>query len=124
MDVSVSEYMALQKTRATMDKLKELMSRCKCGVFLSVNEHRDYYQTAAARLEELAGYECPPEIEPEVRQKIIETDTIINLHFYPDTPIGFYSLYHYDLDAALDEALACLEADKSVVTIPAFPLTK
>lgn len=30
-----------------MDKLKKLMARCKCGVYLAVNEHRDYYDTPA-----------------------------------------------------------------------------
>lgn len=90
-----------------MDKLKELMSRCKCGVFLYVNEHRDYYQSAEKSLEEIMGYECPPEIDPEVRKVMIETDTIIKIQFYPDTPIGSYDIYHHDLDAALDEALDC-----------------
>ena len=91
-----------------MDKLKELLTRCKCGVFLIVNEHRDYYQTVEQRLEEVAGYECPPEIAPEVRAAMIATDTMIDLQFYPDTPIRSYRIVHYDLDAALDEALNCL----------------
>ncbi len=91
-----------------MDKLKELLTRCKCGVFLIVNEHRDYYQTVEQRLEEVAGYECPTEIAPEVRAAMIATDTMIDLQFYPDTPIGSYRIVHYDLDAALDEALNCL----------------
>jgi hypothetical protein len=90
-----------------MDKLKELLARCKCGVFLTVNEHRDYYETATERLDELASMECPPEYTDDVRQKMIETDTIIELQFYPNTPIGSYRVVHHDLDAALDEALAC-----------------
>ena len=100
-----------------MDKLKELMSRCKAGVHLTVNEHRNYYQSAAQSLDELAQYECPPEISDEVRQKMIETNTIINLHFYPNTPVGFYSIYHYDLDLALDEALACLNQKEVTLDI-------
>ena len=90
-----------------MDKLKELMSRCKCGVHIEINHHRDYYQSAADWIEDRKGFECPPEIEPDVRAKIIETDTIIDIQFYPDTPIGSYEIVHYDLDAALDECLAC-----------------
>jgi hypothetical protein len=91
------------------EKLAKLLARCKCGVYLTVNEHRDYYETAETRLDEhYAHYECPPEFAPEVRAKMIETDTIIDLQFYPDTPIGSYQLLHYDLDAALDNALACL----------------
>lgn len=91
-----------------MNKLKQLLARCKCGVFLTVNEHRDYYMSVIDRLEELACRECPPQYTEEVKAKMIETDTIIDLQFYPDTPIGSYSIYHYDLDLALEEALACL----------------
>lgn len=90
-----------------MDKLKKLLSLCKCGVFLVVNEHRVYYQTAAQKLEEIDAYECPPDIDPGVREKMIATDTIVDLQFYPDTPIGSHSIYHHDLDAALDLALSC-----------------
>lgn len=92
-----------------MEKLKQLLARCKCGVFLTVNEHRDYYQTAEYALTEKDGYECPPDIAPDVRTEMIRTDTIIQLQFYPDTPIGSYDVYHHDLDAALDDALACLQ---------------
>jgi len=92
-----------------MDNLKKLMAKCKCGMFLSVNEHRDYYMTAEESLKELASRECPPEITDEVRKKIIETNTIVELQFYPNTPIGSYRVIHHDLDAALTEALACLE---------------
>lgn len=91
-----------------MDKLKELLKKCKCGVYLTINAHRDYYLTVEKRLKELAQHECPPEIEHEVKQKMIELDTLINIQFYPATPIGSYSVYHWDLDTALDIALSCL----------------
>jgi len=90
-----------------MDKLKELLSKCKCGVYLTVNEHRNYYQSVAERLEEIACFEAPPDIPQEIRTKMIETDTIVQIQFYPDTPIGFYFIYHWDLDAALTKALNC-----------------
>lgn len=91
-----------------MDKLAALLARCKCGVYLTVNEHRDGYESAETALDRFATYSCPPRYSDEVRAKMIETDTIIELQFYPDTPIGSYSLLHYDLDAVLDQALACL----------------
>lgn len=90
-----------------MDELKELLSRCKCGVFITVNQHRDYYQFVTQKLEEIDCLEDPPDISKEVRAKMIEADTIIEIQFYPDTPIGSYSVYHWDLDMALDEALEC-----------------
>ena len=91
------------------DKLKDLLARCKCGVFLTVNQHRDYYETAENTLDEAQGHECPPEIEDDVRRVMIETDTIIRIQFYPRTPSSSYEIWHHDLDAALDEALACFD---------------
>lgn len=92
----------------TTDKLAALLARCKCGVYITVNEHRDSYLTAERALDDAMGYECPPEIEPETRAKMTETDTIVKVQFYPDTPIGSYSVWHYDLDAALLVSLGIL----------------
>jgi hypothetical protein len=91
------------------NKLAQLLTHCKCGVYLTVNVHRDYYQSAEDRLSDLDCLECPPRLDSDIRNKIIETDTLIELQFYPDTPIGSYSIYHYDLDAALDKALNILQ---------------
>ena len=95
-----------------MDALKTLLARCKCGVFLTVNEHRDYYETPAQRLERYAGFECPPNISDEVRAGILSSGTIVELNFYPDTPIGSYHIVHHDLDEALRLALGCLDAER------------
>lgn len=97
-----------------MDKLKALLARCKCGVFVTVNEHRDYYATAAKALDDAEGVECPPRIAPDVRAKMIELDTIIQIQFYPDTPIGSHQIWHHNIDAALDMALACVTPNVEV----------
>ena len=47
-------------------------------------------------------------IEADVLQKMIETDTIVRLQFYPLTPIGFYVIFHYDVERAIEQALAIL----------------
>ena len=91
-----------------MDKVKELMSLCKCGVFISVNEHRDYYEKVEEFLvDRCVGNEL--EIEQEVMDRMVETDTIVNVHAYPDTPIGFFECYHYDLDCAVDEVIEAIK---------------
>lgn len=95
----------------TADKLKLFLAACKCGVSVNMNEHREVYETAAQRIAEAAGYECPPEIADAVRDRMIETDTIITIHFYPKHPVTFYEVWHYDLDAALDEAIECLRQE-------------
>lgn len=74
----------------------------------------DVYESAKEALDSPQSHDW--EISNEVRLKIIETDTLISLVFYPDTPIGFYHVLHYDIDAALDEALKCLDDDGSVIT--------
>lgn len=85
-----------------MDKLNELLSRCKCGVHIDVNEHRDYYES----VEEHVDYAA--EIDPGTLSEMIKRDTVIRCQFYPDTPIGFYVVWHYDLDACLTACLAIL----------------
>jgi hypothetical protein len=94
-----------------MDKFKKLVQHCKCGVYLQVNAHRDVYETAKQHLEhlEIARGE-PLDIPADVRKVMEDTDTIVSLQWYPRTPIGFDEVYHHDIDAAMDAALACLEA--------------
>jgi uncharacterized protein (UPF0248 family) len=89
--------------------MKEIVNKCKCGVFFTANEHRDYYQTVEERLEELSQRECPVEISEEIGRKMVETDTILELQFYPDTPIGFYVIYHYDYDELIKKAKEILK---------------
>lgn len=86
-----------------MDKLKTLIERCNCGVYLTINDHRTVYQSIDEALENMAL--CGFDIAPKIKEKIIETDTLIDLQFYPDTPVGSFKIIHYDLDAALEEAL-------------------
>ncbi|HZL98654.1 MAG TPA: hypothetical protein VFD43_00250 [Planctomycetota bacterium] len=92
------------------DKLVALLARCKCGVYLSVNEHRDFYQSVEKWIEERyrGDPEGAAELAPEVRAKMIETNAVVVLQFYPDTPISSYDVLHYDIGAALAEALAIL----------------
>lgn len=92
-----------------MDKLTRLLARCKCGVYLTVNQHRDVYDTVEDAMAELDELECPPEIGADVRAGIAETGNIVDLHFYPDTPIGSYHIVHHDLNAALSLALQCVD---------------
>lgn len=90
-----------------MDKLKALLSHCKCGVFLYVNEHRDYYTTAQQFMHEAYSTGRGLDAPEDVIGRMIETDTTIRLVFFPDTPGGSYEIWHFDLEAALDAALAC-----------------
>lgn len=90
-------------------RLAQLCEKCKCGVYVFINEHRNYYKTAEFTLSELFDRrEDPPEIDSVIRAEMIKRDYIVEIHFYPDTPIGFFCVYHWDLDAALCMALELL----------------
>lgn len=92
-----------------MDALKTLLARCKCGVHLTVNEHRNYYLTPKQRLDELDTLECPPGISDEVRAGILSTGNIVELHLYPNTPGSYHFVVHHDLDEAITLAIKCIE---------------
>ena len=94
-----------------MDKLKTLMAACKRGVYVSVNPHRDGYETVERWLENQGFIDGASfgGLPPETRAEMIRLNTVVNLHFYPDTPVGFFQVLHFNLDAALDEALGRLE---------------
>ena len=101
-----------------MEKLQRLISLCKCGVKLEVNPHRDYYETAGKWIADLEEREDRPsdlELDDDIRARMIATDTIIQLQFYPDTPIGFFRLLHYDLDAVIDVAIDCIKSKKGTL---------
>ena len=91
-----------------MGKLKELLSKVKCSLSLEVNRHRDYYESIEHAVEELIG---EGEIDEEMGRKMIEANTLIYLCFYPDTPIGSYTVYGYDLDLVLYMALRYMDGD-------------
>lgn len=101
-----------RETRMSLDKLKTLLTRCKCGVYVEVNAHRDVYESVETHFEDLE-IQAPLRIDPDIRAKMIELNTIVEIQFYPTSPVGFFRVYHYDLEAALDKALQCLAKDQS-----------
>jgi hypothetical protein len=92
------------------DNLKLLLDKCKCGIYITVNDHRDVYKSVSDYLKEIRSYNSDDdlEIEKDIEMKMIEFDMIINIHFYPDTPIGSYDIYHYDINMALCKAVEIL----------------
>ncbi len=80
-------------------KIKWLFDRCKASVSISVNDHRDYYESIPQHLDHQIEN---GEINKDVLEEMVKRDTLICVHAYPDTPVGFYSVYHYDLETALD----------------------
>jgi hypothetical protein len=51
-------------------------------------------------------------IDKEVYEKMKELNTIIELHIYPHTPIGSYTLFDSDLNNILHRALQILKTEQ------------
>ena len=96
-----------------MDKIKNILERCQCGVSITVNNHRDYYQSVKEYVEELASIDnaLMDEIGLDVYKQMKKSNTIVEIQAYPDTPLGFYRVLHYDIEKALNKMLDCLNSD-------------
>jgi ribosome-binding factor A len=88
-----------------MDDLLKLIDLCKCGVYITINEHRDNYEKLEQRLADLDRL---VDINDLVLSEMIKLDKCVEIQFYPETPIGFHIVYHHDLKKAIDEALSIL----------------
>lgn len=68
--------------------IDELAKRCKGSVTLSINDHRDTYESLHGylkRMHDEAWQSCPPKIADD-----LEGPDLYELTFYPHTPIGSY----------------------------------
>jgi hypothetical protein len=97
-----------------MDKLKELLIICKASVSIQVNNHKDYYQTVADYIEDQSQLDegLLKDIGEENYAKMVETDTIVEIQAYPDTPVGSYLIYHYNIDMAIDQMLNIIKKQR------------
>jgi hypothetical protein len=85
--------------------MKELINKCKCSISLKINEYRDYYETIEQFVEDTNQGRDEPIIDSEMAQQMIRDNMVIELQFYPDTPIGFYRIFGTSLDEVINEAL-------------------
>jgi beta-lactamase superfamily II metal-dependent hydrolase len=75
----------------------------KASLHLTHNDHLGNYQTVAEAIKyDNCGYD--EWVSEEQKQKAIDTNDCWTLHWYPDTPIGFYVLSAADLDILLEAA--------------------
>ena len=85
-----------------------LLPQHKYGLFLTHNEHRDYYEKAEDYIRE--GCERSSATvwkNDEAKQRAIETDEIWELQWYPNTPIAFYHVAAPTLAELLEWAKTC-----------------
>lgn len=60
-----------------------------------------YYESVENHINE----EEKGDIEKEVFYEMVKRDTVVRVKAYPQTPISFFVVYHYDIDMAIDIAL-------------------
>ena len=99
------------------NKLQRLADMCKASVTVNINQHRDFYCSVEddlrdstgsdfdgriATLEQLCRYH---EISENVITEMIARDALVSVQFYQNTANGFNIVFHYDVDAAIDECL-------------------
>lgn len=91
--------------------IKQLITRCEASVTIRVNNHKDLYLTVEKYLQdEFSGsdHDIKDEINQSIYVKMIELNTVVEIQFYPRTPVGSYTVYHYDIDEALKECIDIL----------------
>lgn len=81
--------------------LTQLFARCRCEVSVTVNEHRNYYESVA----DFLTARSIDDIDADVRAEMIARDTIVQVQAYSRTPVGFFVAFHWNLTVALRNVL-------------------
>lgn len=89
-----------------MEKLQELFNRCNSTVEISYNQHKSYHDT----IEQSIGDDIN-DIKKDVLEEMKKRDVLIRVQFYPHSSVGFFLVYHYDINMAIDKALSLLNKE-------------
>lgn len=73
---------------------------------IDINPHKEDYRSAEDFFDEdfvLRYNQDKEDLEEinKIKDKMIENDCIIHVCCYPDTQVGFFDFWHYDLDEAI-----------------------
>lgn len=77
----------------------------KAGLYLTHNQHKDYYEKIEDHLQEYPGFDDDNFVSAEDRQKCIDTDELWELQWYPETPVGSHKVCGSTLDVVLTRAM-------------------
>lgn len=88
--------------------MDEIIKICKAGVYLNANKYRDYYQSIPEAIKEINNRNIG-NIDNELAERMIQENQFIELQFYPDTPIGFYTVHGTSLEEVINKAKEILE---------------
>jgi len=86
-----------------MEKLQWLIRNCRHELAIHSGLHRDNGQTAEQYIEEHKSEFA--DTGEDVIKKMIETDTVIEILYYPFNTVSSGYVCHYDIGKAIDEAI-------------------
>jgi len=94
-----------------MTKLEEIISLCKADVDIMINSHKSEYSTVEESIGRWLniGSIDESDIPQEMYKNMVESDTIVDIKLYKDTPVGFIHILDYNIENALDRALKALK---------------
>ncbi len=93
-----------------MTELEKLIKHSAAGVAIFVDDHKTTYES----VEDYFGGGQYDKVDSGVYLKMVELDTIVCVVFYPDTPVGHYDIYHYDINKAITESWELLKKEKNL----------
>lgn len=71
---------------------------------LTHNIHKTYYEDIKTHLDQQPDYYDHTWATETSKQRCLETDELWTLHWYPNTPVGFYVLHGASLEEVLEKA--------------------
>ena len=85
--------------------MQKMLMSAEGGARFTFNQHRSYYETVIDHVRDRGDGADDFLGGQEDFDEAIRTDTLIELHWYPDTPVGFYNVYSSSLQRILDKIL-------------------
>lgn len=86
-----------------------LVARCEASVTLTVNDYRDAYQTKAQYFDQKKFFGDDDVPAGDELARLLAADHLYELQFYPDTPIGSYTILGTSLDEVVAKAHTILD---------------
>ena len=98
-----------------MSELKRLGERCGGSVSVSIDGHKDCYDTIKQCIADhnTGRQEDDLEIDADEAKLMIDSGIMVNLHFYPRTPVRFYSLWGDDIDKLVADAHSIIDKEEA-----------
>lgn len=86
-----------------MNKIEIPWPEHKCGMYITHNRHRDYYETVQEAIE-YETYDRTDFINEAEITECIAKDQVWELQWFPRTPVGSYTVCASTLERALEIA--------------------